>query len=130
MIGIADDYRGQAPKAFVRLGPGSTAKPDDVKAFLGDQISKIEMPKFIELRDHLPKTSIGKLSGKGLVAEEVFRADSLPAPQIAHAVRTRPGRKKDRDVLTSSNRQGCGGLFGQTSKIAIRPSLIARYGVN
>ena len=79
VIGTADDYRGQVPKAFVRLRPGSTAKPDDLKAFLGDQISKIEMPKVIELRDHLPKTSIGKLSRKGLVAEEVLRADSLPA---------------------------------------------------
>ena len=70
-----------------------------------DQISKIEMPKVIELRDHLPKTSIGKLSRKGLVAEEVLRADSLPPEDRASRPNASGSKKSDRDVLTSSNRQ-------------------------
>jgi long-chain acyl-CoA synthetase len=70
VIGIADKYRGQAPKAFVTLKPGMDATPAELLAFLGDYVSKIEMPKQIEIRDELPKTLIGKLSKKELVAEE------------------------------------------------------------
>ena len=38
--------------------------------FLEDKLSPIERPEFIEFRDELPKTMIGKLSKKELVAEE------------------------------------------------------------
>ena len=35
-----------------------------------DYVSKIELPREVEIRDSLPKTMIGKLSKKELVAEE------------------------------------------------------------
>lgn len=79
VIGIPDPYRGQAPKAFVRLRDGMEAPPEDLKAFLATQISRIEMPKAIEIRDQLPKTMIGKLSKKELVAEEKALADAAEA---------------------------------------------------
>ena len=41
--------------------------------FLSDKLSRIEMPKMIEFRDELPKTIIGKLSKKELVAEEAAK---------------------------------------------------------
>ena len=70
VIGIGDSYRGQAPKAFVVLRPGATATPDTLKSFLEGYLSKIELPKDIEIRETLPKTAIGKLSKKELIAEE------------------------------------------------------------
>jgi long-chain acyl-CoA synthetase len=73
VIGIADSYRGQAAKAFVVLRDGSTATPETLKTFLGDYVSKIELPKAIEIRKALPKTAVGKLSKKELVAEEQGR---------------------------------------------------------
>lgn len=79
VIGVPDEYRGQAPKAFVTLRAGSTATPADLRAFLTDQLSRIEMPKAIEIRDSLPKTMVGKLSKKELVAEEKARG-SEPVP--------------------------------------------------
>lgn len=66
VIGVPDPYRGEAPKAFVKLRDGAGATVDDLRAFLKDRISKIEMPRDIELRDELPKTLIGKLSKKEL----------------------------------------------------------------
>lgn len=69
-IGIFDSYRGQAPKAFVTLKEGESATPEELLAFLGAQISKIEMPKAVEIRDSLPKSVVGKLSKKELVEEE------------------------------------------------------------
>lgn len=70
VVGIPDDYRGEAPKAFIRLKEDQILEADELKAFLKDKISPIEMPQEIEFRDELPKTMIGKLSKKELVAEE------------------------------------------------------------
>lgn len=70
VIGVPDSYRGQAPKAFVKLREGHAATPDELRSFLADYVSKIELPKAIVLRESLPKTMIGKLSKKELVAEE------------------------------------------------------------
>lgn len=70
VIGVPDEYRGQAPKAFVVLRPGQQASVDELEDFLKTRISKIEMPREIEIRTSLPKTLIGKLSKKELIAEE------------------------------------------------------------
>ena len=70
VIGIKDEYRGESPKAFVKLKPNASLNETDLKQFLEDKLSKIEMPSKIEFRDELPKTIIGKLSKKELVAEE------------------------------------------------------------
>jgi long-chain acyl-CoA synthetase len=69
VVGIPDSYRGEAPKAYIKLKPGIGATKQDVLKFLGDKLSKIEMPSEIEFRDTLPKTMIGKLSKKELRAE-------------------------------------------------------------
>jgi long-chain acyl-CoA synthetase len=73
VIGIPDGYRGQAPKAFVKLREGAEVSTDDLMTHLAGHISKIEMPKEIEIRDSLPKTMVGKLSKKELVAEEAAK---------------------------------------------------------
>lgn len=74
VIGIKDSYRGEAPKAFIKLKNGQQATAKDIFKHLEPKISKIEMPAAIEFRDSLPKTMIGKLSKKELVAEEAERS--------------------------------------------------------
>ena len=73
VIGIKDQYRGEAPKAFIKLKAGMTATETDIRKHLEVKLSKIEMPAQIEFRDALPKTMIGKLSKKELKAEEETR---------------------------------------------------------
>jgi long-chain acyl-CoA synthetase len=73
VIGIKDDYRGEAPKAFVKLKDGQSATADDLMKHLAVKISKIELPAQIEFRAELPKTMIGKLSKKELKAEEAAK---------------------------------------------------------
>ncbi len=71
VIGVRDAYRGEAAKAFVQLKAG--AKPftlDELRAFLADKLGRHEMPTHLEFRDALPKTAVGKLSKKELIAEE------------------------------------------------------------
>ncbi|NIJ47025.1 long-chain-fatty-acid--CoA ligase [Rhizomicrobium electricum] len=70
VIGVPDPYRGQAPKAFVCLRENHRATPTELKEFLAGYLSRIEMPKIIEIRQQLPKTMVGKLSKKDLIAQE------------------------------------------------------------
>ena len=69
VIGIKDAYRGEAPKAFIKLKAGISATAKDILKHLEPKISKMEFPAEIEFRDALPKTMIGKLSKKELRAE-------------------------------------------------------------
>ena len=73
VIGIPDDYTGEAVKAFVKLGEGAALDAEELRAFLADKLGRHEVPKHIEFRDELPKTMIGKLSKKELVAEEAAK---------------------------------------------------------
>lgn len=78
-IAIPDDYRGQAPKLFVKLVEGGTVTPDELQTFLKDHLSVIERPEDIEIRDELPKTTVGKLSKKELVEEEAAKRSNASA---------------------------------------------------
>ncbi len=71
VIGVPDAYRGQSPKAFVTLKPGAAPFTiDELKAFLKGHLGKHEMVQELEIRSELPKTPIGKLLKKDLIAEE------------------------------------------------------------
>jgi long-chain acyl-CoA synthetase len=81
VIGVADPYRGQAAKAFVKLKAGAAPFTlDALRDFLADRLGRHELPSALEFRDALPKTAVGKLSKKELVAEEKARAASRPEP--------------------------------------------------
>ena len=54
----------------------SALDAEGLTAFLKDKLSSIEMPKQIEFRDELPKTLIGKLSKKELIAEEAAKRNA------------------------------------------------------
>jgi len=69
VVGIPDEYRGEAPKAFVKLKEGKTATAAELLQFLRGKLSKMELPAEIEFRDELPKTMVGKLSRKELRAQ-------------------------------------------------------------
>jgi long-chain acyl-CoA synthetase len=69
VIGVPDEYRGEAPKAFVKLKEGQEATAAQLLQFLRGKLSKMELPAEIEFRDKLPKTMVGKLSKKELRAQ-------------------------------------------------------------
>jgi len=74
VIGIEDQYRGEAPKAFIKVREGMTLSEVEIREFLKDKLSKIEQPEAYEFRDVLPKTLIGKLSKKELKQEEAAKS--------------------------------------------------------
>jgi long-chain acyl-CoA synthetase len=70
VAGVPDPYRGQTVKAWIKLAPGKTLDAAELHAFLEDKLSHVEMPRAVEFRDTpLPKTPVGKLSRKDLLAE-------------------------------------------------------------
>ena len=72
VAGLPDKNRGEIVKAWIKLKDGRELTGEELKNFLEDKISKIEIPRRIEFRaDPLPKTMIGKLSRKDIVAEEL-----------------------------------------------------------
>ena len=78
-IGIPDDYRGEAPKLFIALHEGEELDAGQLHAFLKMRLNPIEMPDAYEFRDELPKTLVGKLEKKQLVAEERAKAAAAGA---------------------------------------------------
>ncbi|MDR3450131.1 MAG: long-chain fatty acid--CoA ligase [Alphaproteobacteria bacterium] len=74
VAGLPDPYRGQTVKAWIKCRAGCTLTSDELKAFLKDKLSPIEMPKHFEFRSEpLPKTLIGKLSRKLILEQESAR---------------------------------------------------------
>ncbi len=76
VIGVPDDYRMQAVKAFVMLKPGVKANAetkDELMAYCRKHIAKYAMPKDIEFRDELPKTLVGKVAYRKLEEAELAK---------------------------------------------------------
>jgi len=69
VIGVPDDYRGEAAVAFVKQKSGTRISEAELREFIGERLNKLEMPREIIFKDQLPKTLIGKLSKKELREE-------------------------------------------------------------
>jgi long-chain acyl-CoA synthetase len=59
-VGIADDKQGEAIKVFV-VKNDPTLTEDDVSAYCKQHLTGYKRPKYIEFRDDLPKTNVGKI---------------------------------------------------------------------
>jgi len=80
VIGVPDDYRGEAAKAFVTLRKGAPELTlEALKEFLKDRVGRHEMPAHLEIRESLPRTSVGKLSKLELKQEEAERRQAAKA---------------------------------------------------
>lgn len=78
VCGIPDDYRGEIVKAFIIPRPEQKLTLSELKAFLRDKLAPFEIPRSIALRKTLPRTLIGKISRKDLIAEEMAKRPSRP----------------------------------------------------
>jgi long-chain acyl-CoA synthetase len=80
VIGVPDDYRGESAKAFVCLNKGAREFTlEELQGFLADKLGRHEMPRFLEFRTELPRTSVGKASRKMLKDEERARREAAEA---------------------------------------------------
>ncbi len=66
VIGVPDESRGQKVKAFAVLKPGAKVTHDELMEYCRNNLAKHEIPKVLEIKDSLPKSSIGKILKKDL----------------------------------------------------------------
>jgi long-chain acyl-CoA synthetase len=67
VIGVADDVRGEVPKAFVILVEGAAVAERELRSFLKERIAAYKIPKVFQLVDDLPRTPTGKVLKRKLV---------------------------------------------------------------
>jgi long-chain acyl-CoA synthetase len=65
VIGVADDYSGEAVKMFVVKKDASLTE-QELQAFLKEHLTGYKRPKYIEFRTELPKSNVGKILRKDL----------------------------------------------------------------
>jgi long-chain acyl-CoA synthetase len=61
VIGIPHESHGEEVKAVVALKPGASATTDEIAAFCKERLAAYKYPRFVELRDTLPKGPTGKI---------------------------------------------------------------------
>jgi long-chain acyl-CoA synthetase len=65
--------KGERVKAYVVLKPGQTATEEEIIDYCRENLAPYKVPKFVEFRESLPKTMVGKVLRRELVAEEIKR---------------------------------------------------------
>jgi long-chain acyl-CoA synthetase len=68
--GVPVAGKGERVKAYVVLKEGETATEEEIIAFCRENLAPYKVPKFVEFRDDLPKTIVGKILRRALVEEE------------------------------------------------------------
>ena len=73
-IGVPDERCGQAVKIFVVLRQGFTLSVEELQAHCRQRLTGYKLPRYIEFRDSVPKSNIGKILRRELAAEQATRA--------------------------------------------------------
>ncbi len=73
-IGVPDEKSGEAIKVFLVKAPGAELTEDQVKAQMRDSLTAYKVPKYVEFRDALPTTNVGKILRRELRDEELKKA--------------------------------------------------------
>jgi long-chain acyl-CoA synthetase len=60
IVGIPDELKGEAPKAFVQLKEGETASEDDIRAFCKEKMAPYKVPVAVEFIAEVPRSASGK----------------------------------------------------------------------
>ncbi|MGO9137728.1 MAG: AMP-binding protein [Syntrophales bacterium] len=75
VVGLPDPVNGEAAKAFVQLKPGETATEQEIREFCKERLAGYKNPRYVEFRDALPVSPIGK------VLRRVLRDEELKKPK-------------------------------------------------
>jgi long-chain acyl-CoA synthetase len=68
--------KGERVKAYIVLKPGETATEEEILDYCRENMAYYKVPKFVEFRDDLPKTMVGKVLRRVLVEDELKQIES------------------------------------------------------
>jgi acyl-CoA synthetase (AMP-forming)/AMP-acid ligase II len=84
VFGLPDDKWGERVSAVVQLHAGSTAKTDDLIAFVKTRIGSVKSPKQVEIWSELPRSKVGKVLKREIRAQLAAQSQLLvSAPRKA-----------------------------------------------
>ncbi len=72
-VGVLVTDKGERVKVFIVLKDGETATEEEIIAFCRENMAPYKVPKYVEFRDELPKTMVGKILRRELAEEEAKR---------------------------------------------------------
>ncbi len=70
VAGVPDPYRGETVKAYIVLKEGKTVTEEELEKLTRKHLAAYKIPRQYEFRSELPKTAVGKILRRTLVAEE------------------------------------------------------------
>jgi len=70
-IGVPVGGANQRTKVFVVMKQGETATEEELIEWCREGLAQYKVPKFVEFRDELPKTMVGKILRRELMEDEV-----------------------------------------------------------
>jgi long-chain acyl-CoA synthetase len=68
--GVPDPHAVEAVKAWVVLYPGQKLSEAELRDYCRGKLAAYKVPKFVEVRESLPKSNVGKILRRELVAKE------------------------------------------------------------
>jgi acyl-coenzyme A synthetase/AMP-(fatty) acid ligase len=66
VAGVPDPLLGEAIKAFIVMKPGQALSSGEVIAYCRARLEDFMVPKYVEFRDGIPKTEVGKIARREL----------------------------------------------------------------
>jgi long-chain acyl-CoA synthetase len=69
IAGVPDATKGEVPRAWVVLKAGHSATEAELRAYCRERLAPYKVPAKVEFRKDLPKTMVGKVLRRTLVAE-------------------------------------------------------------
>ena len=69
VVGVPVEGKGERAKAFLVLKPSQSATEGEILDFCRQNLAPHKVPRFVEFRDQLPKSQVGKVIRRKLVEE-------------------------------------------------------------
>jgi long-chain acyl-CoA synthetase len=70
VVGVPDQKSGEKVKAFIKLKQGQTATIEEIDTFCKENMAGYKRPRYIEFKDDIPLSNVGKVLRRVLRDEE------------------------------------------------------------
>ncbi|MGG0177208.1 long-chain-fatty-acid--CoA ligase [Gottfriedia acidiceleris] len=76
VYGVPDPYRGETIKVAIALKNDFSVTVEEIQTWCKERLTRYKIPRIVEFRKSLPKTTVGKILRKQLKDEEINKVDT------------------------------------------------------